>query len=285
MGGYSGIFISLSFKQGKFEIWYIRIYPEGTLIVHIPLVIGHRGAADAAPENTLASLRQAFAEGARMVEIDVRLSQDGIPILLHDDTLERTTPAQGPAAQWNAKALGALDAGSWKDERFTGEPIPTLSEVISLCADLGLGLNIEIKPNPGQDEETAWSIADVLSAQWPDTLAWPLISSFRLSSLMAIRNVAPHLPRGILFAYRPENWMEIVTLLEARSIHLWAQAETFESVSAIASEDRSILIYTVNNSFAARNWLDSGAAAVITDCPGQILQDFASQTAPARSSR
>jgi glycerophosphoryl diester phosphodiesterase len=242
--------------------------------VHIPPIIGHRGAADTAPENTLASLRQAFAEGARMVEIDVRLSSDGIPILLHDDTLDRTTGAHGPADQWTAEALGALDAGFWKADRFFGEPIPALSEVILLCTDLGLMLNIEIKPNPGQDEQTAWAIADLLTAQWPDSLPWPLVSSFSVASLVALRRVAPHLPRGLLFGHRPAHWREIVEQTGARTLHLWDRAESPESVAILAHTGLPILIYTVNDVVAARRWLDSGARAVITDCPGQLLRDL-----------
>jgi glycerophosphoryl diester phosphodiesterase len=242
--------------------------------VRIPQIIGHRGAAETAPENTLLSLRQAFADGACMVEIDVRLSADGIPVLLHDDTLDRTTSGSGPAGEWTAKALGALDAGLWKGPHFRGEPIPTLGEVIQLCMDLGLGLNIEIKPNPGQDEATAWVVADLLTAQWPDTLAWPLISSFRPASLMVLRRVAPHLPRGILFGHRPADWQDLVEQTEAVTLHLWEYAETPESVAALADGDQAIVMYTVNSVEAARRWLDAGATAVITDAPGRILRDL-----------
>lgn len=253
--------------------------------MQIPPIIGHRGAAETAPENTLVSLRQALAEGARMAEIDVRLSSDGIPILLHDDTLDRTTPAHGPADQWTAAALGTLDAGFWKDDRFIGEPIPTLSEVIQLCADLGLALNIEIKPNPGQDEQTAWAIADLLTAQWPDSLPWPLVSSFSIASLMALRRVAPHLPRGILFGHRPAHWQEIVAQTGARTLHLWDRAESPESVSILAHAGLPILIYTVNDAAAARRWLDSGARAVITDCPGQLLRNLEADKPAQKTAR
>jgi glycerophosphoryl diester phosphodiesterase len=240
----------------------------------VPCVIGHRGAAGSAPENTLASLRQAHAEGAGMVEIDVRLSADGVPVLLHDATLDRTTSATGSAMRWTAQAMGRLDAGSWKHPRFRGEAVPTLCDVITLCTDLGLGLNIEIKPNHGQASETAMAIADVLRTRWPDTLALPLVSSFELASLVTLRDAAPELRRGLLFEHRPSNWKEIATLAGAWSVHLWERAETPESVAALAGDGFLILIYTVNDPAAARRWLEAGASAVITDCPGRILRSL-----------
>ena len=242
--------------------------------LHLPAVIGHRGAAEIAPENTLSSLRLAHSEGSRMVEIDVRLSADGVPILLHDATLDRTTSGQGFVTEWTANALHALDAGSWKSQHFLGESVPTLHDVITLCMELDLELNIEIKPNDQQDSQTARAIAAVLQASWPDTLALPLISSFSLSSLITMRDEAAFLPRGILFERRPDNWKELAHSVGAKSIHLWERTETPESIADIASDDFLILVYTVNDIAAAKIWLDSGANAVISDCPGRILQNL-----------
>src|SRR6185437_12837650 len=112
----------------------------------LPSVIGHRGAASSAPENTLGGMRRAHALGIRWVEFDVRLSGDGHCILLHDDAVDRTTDGTGEAAALDFAALRRLDAGSWFSPDFAGERIPTLEETVALLGVLGLGANVEIKP-------------------------------------------------------------------------------------------------------------------------------------------
>lgn len=111
-----------------------------------PLVVAHRGASHAAPENTLAAFRQAAAEGAHYIEFDVACTADGELVVLHDDTVDRTTDGRGPVRELTLKQLRELDAGRWKGERFAGERVPTLDETLALAAELGLGVYIEWKP-------------------------------------------------------------------------------------------------------------------------------------------
>lgn len=110
----------------------------------LPRVIGHRGAAAHAPENTLESIRCAAAFGVAMVEIDVQLSKDEVPVIIHDDTLERTTTGRGPVIDFTWRELQALDAGTPFGRPFAGERIPDLPAVLALCRELKLGLNVEI---------------------------------------------------------------------------------------------------------------------------------------------
>ena len=110
----------------------------------LPRLIGHRGAKENAPENTLASIREAARQGARWVELDVMLSRDQRPVIIHDDTLDRTTSGTGPVPLRDVADLRALDAGTWFDPRFAGEPLPTLEEAAalkSLDAELLAGSN------------------------------------------------------------------------------------------------------------------------------------------------
>ena len=116
----------------------------------LPLVIGHRGAAGEAPENTLAGLRRAHAVGCKWVEFDVRMTADGELILLHDDRLERTTDGRGKARKLSLAAIRRFDAGAWFDPQSVGEPVPTLCEVIAVLSELGLGANIELKSERGR---------------------------------------------------------------------------------------------------------------------------------------
>ena len=144
-----------------------------------PPVIGHRGAAGHAPENTLASLRAAAALGVRWVEFDAKLTGDGQVVLFHDETLERTTDGSGPVADMALEDLRALDAGGWFGEPFRGERIPTLSETLAVLGELKLGANVEIKPDPGREEATGDTVARILAREWPRDLPPPIVSSFK----------------------------------------------------------------------------------------------------------
>jgi glycerophosphoryl diester phosphodiesterase len=162
----------------------------------LPPVIGHRGAAAAAPENTLASLRKAHELGARWVEFDVKLSRDRRPILAHDERLNRTTNGRGRFADQTLAEIAKLDAGSWFGPAFAGERVPTFEDALALCGELGLGVNVEIKPCPGRERETARVVAETLLDHWPATRPTPLISSFAPACLLIAREVAPEVPRG-----------------------------------------------------------------------------------------
>ncbi len=125
-------------------------------------VVGHRGASAHAPENTLASLRRAWELGAAWVEFDVKLTRDGVPILMHDAKLKRTTNGSGLVASLDYAAIARLDAGAWFPGAFAGERIPTLDEAVALLQELGLAANVEIKPCPGREVETGRLVAQAL---------------------------------------------------------------------------------------------------------------------------
>ena len=118
--------------------------------LRLPRVIGHRGAAGRAPENTLAGLRHAAQLGASWVEFDVRLSADGAPVVMHDSTLRRTTGAPGRVSTTPMETLASLDAGAWFDPRFAGECVPSLEAALGCARELGLGAIVELKPAPGR---------------------------------------------------------------------------------------------------------------------------------------
>ncbi len=164
----------------------------------VPAVIGHRGACGHAPENTLASIREAAALGVRWVEFDTKLSRDGHVILFHDDKLKRTTGAPGAVADRDLAELQALDAGGWYSDAFKGEPVPTLRQAMAVLAGLGLGANVEIKASPGREDETGRMVAGLLRDAWPAGLPVPLISSFDPVALAAARDVASDIPRALL---------------------------------------------------------------------------------------
>ena len=119
-----------------------------------PRWVAHRGAGKLAPENTLAAFRLGAAHGYRMFECDAKLSRDGVPFLLHDATLQRTTYRSGTGGDLDWGTLAQLDAGRWHSRAYAGEPLPTLQALAHYCIANGYFLNVEIKPTPGIEEKT-----------------------------------------------------------------------------------------------------------------------------------
>jgi glycerophosphoryl diester phosphodiesterase len=237
----------------------------------IPRVIGHRGAAAAAPENTLASLRKAKELGAEWVEFDVKLTRDGVPVLIHDERLERTTSGRGEVALTTLAELERLDAGGWFAPEFRGERVPTLEAALSLCAKLGLGINVEIKPCPGRAAATARATLEALRRCWPGALPAPLISSFEPVCLAIARDLAPEVPRGYLAIALPRRWREALETYRCSTLHLSARRLGPLQRAAVVAAGVPLLLYTVNAPNRARRLLAAGVAAVFTDRVGEVL--------------
>jgi glycerophosphoryl diester phosphodiesterase len=229
-----------------------------------PRVLAHRGGGSLAPENTLAGLRAAADHGFRGVEFDAKLTRDRVAILMHDDTLERTTSGLGPVAQADWDLLRRLDAGSRHNQQFSGEPIPTLAAALRLCEKLRLWPNVEIKPCPGRDWETGAAVAHEVLSHWTDATP-PLLSSFSMDALEAAREAAPHLPRGLLVAQIPEDWRARVRRLSCFSLHCEQRAATIALLQDAAAAGYPVLCYTVNRPHVARRLLSLGVSAIVTD--------------------
>jgi glycerophosphoryl diester phosphodiesterase len=248
---------------------------SGAVSLALPAVIGHRGAAASAPENTLASLRKAHEFGARWVEFDVRLSADGRCIVLHDDTVDRTSDGRGAAARLTLAELRRYDAGTWFAPEFAGERIPTLEEVIDLLAALGLGANVEIKPAAGDEVATARATVQILRCHWPASLPPPLLSSFAPTALEAARDAAPELARGHLFRRLPSDWQGQAERLGCVTVHCDQKHLTRSIARAVIDAGYPLLAYTVNDPARAREIISWGAASVFTDCPDQVIAGLA----------
>lgn len=241
----------------------------------LPKIIGHRGAAATAPENTLAGLRRAHRLGAAWVEFDVKLTADGRCILMHDDTLDRTTNGSGPVAAASYDEIRQLDAGSWFDGGFAGEKVPSLEEAFALCDSLSLGCNIEIKPCPGREAATAERVVVAIQAHWPLDKPLPLVSSFNRESLMATNAAAPDfLPLGHLVQALSHRWREEAEELGCSAIHCDHRRLTRADVKEIKGSRYPVLVYTVNDGARARELFDWGVDAVLTDVP-DVVRAFA----------
>lgn len=239
----------------------------------IPRLIGHRGAKESAPENTLASIREAAAQGAAWIEFDVMLTRDGVPVVIHDDTLDRTTDGHGPMNAVDHAALKRLDAGSWFDSRFAGERVPDFTEVLDLARSLSLGINVEVKPFPGQEEETAATVVSFLQQHWPDN-GRLLVSSFEVPSLETVRRLAPALPLGYLLWEPPADWAAIAERLRADTLNVDQERQTAQSVAEYRATGRPVLAYTVNDAGRAAELFSWGVSAVFTDAPGRLQREM-----------
>ncbi|NKB59970.1 MAG: glycerophosphodiester phosphodiesterase [Alphaproteobacteria bacterium] len=236
-----------------------------------PRVIGHRGAAGHAPENTLESIRTAARLGAPWVEFDVHLSSDKIPVLIHDDTLDRTTDGKGAVDKNSLADLRSLDAGQWFADQFAGEPIPTLEETLLLLATLGVGANVEIKPTPGREIETGHAVARLLREQWPSVLPPPVLSSFKPESLAAAREVAPHLPRALLISRLSGDWARILRELDCTALHSGHKRLSASDAEQVRRAGYPLRVYTVNERAISDRLFSWGAEAIISDYPDRIL--------------
>ena len=240
----------------------------------LPKVIGHRGAAGYAPENTLEGIHTAADMGLDWVELDVKLTRDQVPIIFHDDTLDRTTNGSGPVAQIDYADLKSLEAGSWFGDSFSGIKIPTLEEAIDVLLEHNMGLNLEIKPCPGCEKETAEVALDLLSQIWDDHDKI-LISSFQHVSLETAMEMAEDWPRGILLPEEwPENWAELVEYLKVSTINLNGNKVNRNQIEDAVDMELPVLAYTINDPLKARELQSWGVDGFFSDEPDIIIENL-----------
>ena len=230
-----------------------------------PRLLAHRCGGTLAPENTLAGLRAAARAGCRGVEFDVMLSGSGTPVLIHDESWNRTTDGAGRVAETPDEEIARLDAGSWFGPAFAGEPVPTFEQAARLCRELGLAANVEIKPAAGQEAATGRAVALAAARLWQGDSVPPLLSSFSAVALSAARQAGVSLPLGLLVETIPDDWYERMTQLACFSLHCDAARNDLTSIAAIARRGVPLLCYTVNHRERAAELLGAGASAVVSD--------------------
>lgn len=240
------------------------------MTLDLPRIIGHRGAALSAPENTLAGFRRAAAAGARWVEFDVKLARDGEPILMHDETLNRTTNGRGRVRETPLGVIRTLDAGGSFSPEFAGEKVPLLEEALACLAELRMGYNLEIKPCPGRASETAAAAIAVVRRFLGHGLPAPILSSFDRDALAAAQAIAPDLMRGYLAHDLAADWLSQVKTLGCRTIHLGRRRLTATAAAAVRAAGYPLVVWTVNDPQQARSIVKWGADSLITDAPGEI---------------
>lgn len=240
----------------------------------LPRIIGHRGAKGLAPENTLAGFRAAADAGARWVEFDVQLSSDDVPVLFHDDDIERLSGDLGRFTTLPLAIIKNLEVGSHFSPAFSGEGVPTFAEAMTELASLDLGANVEIKlPDDASDEmaeKTARVIADVVRSDWPDVLPPPLLSSFDARALRALRDTAPDLARAFIFSKIPDGWMETALGLACGGVHVAGHRVSEKLVGEAHDAGLLVRAYTINERTQAEALFAMGVDGIFTDFPDQL---------------
>jgi glycerophosphoryl diester phosphodiesterase len=218
------------------------------------LIYAHRGASATHPENTLLAFRAALESGADGIELDVHLTADGIPVVIHDRDVARTTDGYGLVDEMPLKRLQALDAGR-------GERVPTLAEVVSLISD-AVHLDIEIKA------PASWPHALDVLGQFPS--ARYAISSFAWETLRDIRRRDARVELWPLAERASDDLLAIAAALGAPLVALAAAAYTPESAARLRESGRGAMIWTVNDGAEAKRVRDLGARALCTDDPHRV---------------
>jgi glycerophosphoryl diester phosphodiesterase len=239
-------------------------------MLQLPKVIGHRGAAAYAPENTLASFREAKRRGASWVEFDVKLAGDGTPILMHDSSLERTLGVDRLVSDTAWPEFAAFDAGRWFGAQFTGERVPSFEQTIGCLIELGLGANIEIKPCAGREVETAEAVVEMLKRPW-QALPPLLLSSFKDASLAAAHQAGPEFHRALLIDELGDDWASRAKAVEAMGVNTNGKKLTAVRASQVKQAGYALSVYTINDPAQARALVAMGVDCVITDAPDVIL--------------
>src|SRR6185437_12399952 len=207
-------------------------------MLQLPQVIGHRGAMAYAPENTIASFREAKKRGAAWVEIDVKLTADGVPIVMHDESLKRTMDVHRLVARTPCAELPPA--------------VPTFEQAIACFLELGLGWNVEIKPCEGREAETARVVVETLHRCWPSGLPAPLLSSFKDASLAAARQAAPEFARALLLDEIADDWQRRAQAVDAVGINTSGRRLTAPRAVEIRKAGYLLSVYTINDGDVAR---------------------------------
>ena len=232
-------------------------------------VIGHRGYAALAPENTLAGIRKAYKLGVTAVEIDVVLTADRQLVIHHDRTVKRCTNGRGEVLSHTLEQLQQLDAGSWFAPEYADEQIPTLQSALQLIQQLGLKLNLEIKMHRHAPELLVVPVLDQLRMFWSGSRHL-VISSFDHQALKLCHQLAPEYNIGHLFEALPSDWQTLAAAVNAKSIHTSHKKLKPAQAEAIKKANYELYVYTVNQADNAEYFFSIGADGLFSDEPHLI---------------
>jgi glycerophosphoryl diester phosphodiesterase len=251
-----------------------RLLPDAT---KLPLILAHRGASSAAPENTLAAFRLAIAQGADGVELDVQLTRDGVAVVMHDRTLKRTAGLRRRVSSIEASRVAELDCGSWFDARYCGERIPTLRQVLELFDDRYV-VNLELKA--GRGAELVDAVVEIVRAR--GAFERVVLSSFDHRLVRRARDVAPEIARATLMHPLDVGMPSRAALaVDAAAVVLSRRQLRRDRVDDAHRRDLAVVVYTVDAPRDVARCARFGVDAIITNDPAGTRRLLEAHRSPA----
>ena len=252
---------------------------------HEPLIVAHRGASAYAPENTLAAIKLAIECGADGVEFDVQLARDGVPVVIHDQTLDRTALRAGVVSDHTSAALNEIDVGSWFNAKhpdrassdFALQTVPTLDEVLKALQQFHGLIYIELKPNENDLRSLVNAVCDHLrvSPLRPQII----VKSFSFAALPEIKHHLPDVQTAALFAptimdilRRRRDIVSIARAFGADQISVHRSLVTRKLISAAAHAQMPVTVWTSDKPKWVRKCQKLGIRALITNDPAKLLK-------------
>ncbi|MBJ6359825.1 glycerophosphodiester phosphodiesterase [Paenibacillus sp. GCM10012307] len=235
------------------------------------LCVAHRGASGEAPENTLIAARHAMAYPfVQWMEIDVQLSKDQIPVVIHDDRLSRTTNGKGKVADYTAEELAKLDAGRWFGRSFEGEPVPTLEQLLMATAGR-CRLNIELKTLSGKYPGIEQKVVELLykyNLQF-DTV----ITSFEPDALYNVKKISPEMTTGLIIDASPSQLIAELNRLQAAFLSIGYTQITPQRLQEWHQAGLTVMAWTVNDALAMRRLMQmDGSLMICTNYPDRYAR-------------
>lgn len=230
-------------------------------------LIAHRGAPLLAPENTLPAMRAAAEKGARWVEVDVKLTRDMKPVIIHDDRVDRTTDGNGFVANMTLEEIRTLDAGAYFAPEFAGTRVPTLEELVETVLELGLNLQLELKPTAGDDVETAEIALAMMKDLWPANHEGLFLTSFSIRSIHAAARLMPDVPRAYAVVVPPKNPKALLDETKCQILHLQRDFLPDEALAIMADSGIEFAVATINDADMAHRFFAGGAQTILSDVP------------------
>jgi glycerophosphoryl diester phosphodiesterase len=226
------------------------------------LNIAHRGASADFPENTVAAFSAAVASGAEMCELDVQRTADGVLVIIHDETIDRTTDGSGRILGMTAAQLASCDAGSWRGPRFAGERIPTLQQVFELITS-HCALNIELKAD-GIEEQVC---ATIRAFKAESSI---IISSFDWKALANVRRIASEIQVGLLASRAPAKLLKAAVEMKAFAVHPRCDLISVEFCVEAHRHGLQIYTWTVDEPAIMRRLISAGVDGIMTNYPARL---------------
>lgn len=253
---------------------------------NIPLIIGHRGASAVAPENTLAAFKRAIQDGADGIEFDVRLSQDGVPVVIHDAKLARTGLIDGVVAELSAEVLGRTDVGKWFSQRanaqeggFANEKLPSLQQVFDLFSDSDALLYLEMKSQAGNEKRLVTEVAGAIRKH--EIAERVIVSSFDLALVQGVKAIDSAIRTAALFEpkvslpatlVRSMKLVELAKACKADEICLHHTLAGRRLTEQARKSQLDVVVWTVDNPDWIERARSRGVKALITNNPATMVR-------------